>query len=314
MRRFRWWGFAVALVMVVASAHESVHAKRLGGGRDLGRKAPAGVLQRAEKAPPPSGAARPAEASVPSSTPASVAPRPTPASTGGMSRWFGPVLGMLAGVGLAAWLGQAGLGGGLMTALLLALVVGGVLMLVLRRRAAAPRARFAYAQADSHTGLGPEATVPYIGAGASMPAYERAPAQVASGATSDAPSLPSGFDEAAFLRQAKAAFIRLQGAFDSGDLDDLSEFTAPDLFAELKLEVQDRAGRSNQTDVLTLEALLLGVTTREGEQMASVRFRGMVREHPAETSSPLDEVWNFTRPEQGPGGWILGGIEQVNRV
>jgi predicted lipid-binding transport protein (Tim44 family) len=108
--------------------------------------------------------------------------------------------------------------------------------------------------------------------------------------------------------------VRLQAAFDAGNTDDLREFTSPEMFAELKLEIDERNGAANQTDVVKLEASLLGVETGPVEHMASVRFSGMLRERADAAAEPFDEVWNFTRSADGKSGWVLSGIQQQDRA
>lgn len=86
------------------------------------------------------------------------------------------------------------------------------------------------------------------------------------------------------------------------------------MFAELKLEIDGRQGAANQTDVVTLEAELLSVDTGSLEQLASVRFTGMIREDTAASAQPFDEVWNFARPVATQGGWVLAGIQQLTQA
>jgi predicted lipid-binding transport protein (Tim44 family) len=106
----------------------------------------------------------------------------------------------------------------------------------------------------------------------------------------------------------------MQAAYDAGNTADLREFTSPEMFAELKLEIEGRQGAANQTDVVTLEADLLGVDTGPVEQLASVRFTGMIREEAGASAQPFDEVWNFARPVGTQGGWVLAGIQQLSQA
>src|SRR5438270_217535 len=43
-----------------------------------------------------------------------------------------------------------------------------------------------------------------------------------------------------FLRVAKTSFIRLQAANDSGDLDDIRDYTTPEMYAEIAMQVRER--------------------------------------------------------------------------
>jgi len=190
-----------------------------------------------------------------------------------------------------------------------------VIRMIMARRAA-PRQQPAYAGGYAYTGLGQEAAVPAppppVASGSASRAQPvdavRAPQPVAAG------RVPEGFDVDGFVRNAKVYFVRLQAAFDAGDTDDLREFTSPEMFAELKLEIDERNGAPNQTDVLSLEGRLLGVEAAAGDQLASVRFSGQLREQPGAQPEAFDEVWNFARPLAGNGGWVLAGIQQLAKA
>jgi predicted lipid-binding transport protein (Tim44 family) len=123
--------------------------------------------------------------------------------------------------------------------------------------------------------------------------------------------LPEGFDQIAFLANAKHYFTRLQKAWDSGDLEALREFTTPEMFASLQRDLQGRAEGANQTDVVTLNAELLGVETDANTYLCSVQFSGMIREQADAPAEPFTEIWNLSKPVNGPGGWVLAGIQQL---
>jgi predicted lipid-binding transport protein (Tim44 family) len=123
--------------------------------------------------------------------------------------------------------------------------------------------------------------------------------------------VPAGFDTEAFLRHAKASFIRMQAAWDRADLADLREFTSPEVFAELQLQIQERGGNQDFTEVVSIDAQLLGIETTERDYLASVQFNGMIRNAPGAQPEPFVEVWNLTKPLSGNGGWILSGIQQI---
>jgi hypothetical protein len=85
--------------------------------------------------------------------------------------------------------------------------------------------------------------------------------------------VPAGFDTEAFLRSAKVYFVRLQAAWDQGNMADIREFTTPEMFAEIKIDLDSRGNEANQTDVVQLDAELVAIEDRGIEQSASVRFR-----------------------------------------
>jgi predicted lipid-binding transport protein (Tim44 family) len=122
--------------------------------------------------------------------------------------------------------------------------------------------------------------------------------------------LPDGFDLPAFERVAKMIFIRLQAANDKGDLDDLREFTTPEMFAAVRLDIQDRGGVAQQTDVERIEAQLVEFTHDETRQIASVRFTGLVKEERDAPAVPVDEIWHLVKPLDNSRSWAIAGIQQ----
>lgn len=115
------------------------------------------------------------------------------------------------------------------------------------------------------------------------------------------------FNAEQFLRNAKVTFIRLQTAYDQKNLQDLNTFTSPEVFAEIKMQLDERGDALNQTEVVDLNAELLDVSKQALSTIASVRFTGTIKENDA--TSPLDEIWHFRQFENN-GDWIVGGIQQ----
>jgi predicted lipid-binding transport protein (Tim44 family) len=136
---------------------------------------------------------------------------------------------------------------------------------------------------------------------------------VAGNAAAGSPwGVPADFDVPAFLRSAKTYFIRLQAAWDKADTNDIREFTSPEMFGELKLQLQERGASPNNTDVVSLDAELLGIETTANDYLASVKFSGMIKEAEHAPAEPFAEVWNLSKPINGTGGWILAGIQQIS--
>jgi predicted lipid-binding transport protein (Tim44 family) len=125
-------------------------------------------------------------------------------------------------------------------------------------------------------------------------------------------NVPAGFDAEAFLRVAKLNFVRLQAANDAKNLDDMREFTSPELFAEIRMQMEERGSAPQQTDVVTLNAELLEVTTEGNRHIASVHFSGMIREQVGAAAAPFSEIWHLAKPVDGSRGWTIIGIQQVN--
>ncbi len=116
------------------------------------------------------------------------------------------------------------------------------------------------------------------------------------------------FDTDGFLRDAKVTFIRLQRAYDSNNLADLKEFTAPDVFAEIQMQLNERGNTSNSTDVKQIDAELLDISKQAIGTMASVRFTGLIQENQSPASS-FEEIWHFQRFASNQP-WLVAGIQQ----
>jgi predicted lipid-binding transport protein (Tim44 family) len=202
------------------------------------------------------------------------------------NRWAG-ILGGLAIGGLLGYLfGGNGLLGLLLLAVL-ALGIGFALRAALRRREEARPLQLA--------GMGNETLVAQPQAGA--PAVAGAAVRI-----------PAGFDMTGFLRTAKMQFIRLQAANDTGRVDEIREFTTPEMFEELRAELQP----GSHTDVVALNADLLELAQEKDSYWASVRFSGTVREDQGAEPVGFEEVWNLVKPADGSSGWLLAGIQQMH--
>jgi hypothetical protein len=69
---------------------------------------------------------------------------------------------------------------------------------------------------------------------------------------------PAWFDPDAFVQGAKSHFIRLQAAWDRGDVGEIRSYTSPELFEELERERKALGAAPNETEVVRLDAELLG--------------------------------------------------------
>lgn len=306
----QWFGRSVMVLaaglFAMTLTLDSVEAKRVGGGRSVGKQSNSVTQQRQTQ---------PQQAQSPSAQPA-----PAPAAQPARNRWLGPLAGLAAGLGIAALLSHFGMGEGVANFVMIALLVGAAVFLIsflLRKFRGANQAATPYRPAYQYSAVGQETvTAPppsqlssYPGASSATPS----PQPHAANLVTPRPfTIPSGFDVEGFVRNAKVSFIRMQAAFDTSNLDDLREFTAPEMFAELRLQLQERGNATQRTDVVTLNAEMLGVETHATEELASVRFSGMVREEADQAASAIDEVWNFARPLDGSSGWVLAGIQQLS--
>lgn len=121
--------------------------------------------------------------------------------------------------------------------------------------------------------------------------------------------LPPGFDLSAFLRESRLSFVRLRAANDRADIADLREFTTPQMFAALALQIQERRGTPRQVEVMALDAQLLDLNVEQDEAVASVRFHGTAREEQG-LPEPFTEVWHVRKPLSDPrSAWLLDAIQ-----
>jgi len=276
----------VALLAATLILAPETEAKRFGGGMSLGKQ-----YRTPQSAAPPRQAQQSPAAS-----------RPAAGATSGASRWLGPLAGLAAGGLLASlFFGDAFEGLQILDILLMVGLVAGGIMLVraMRRNIPAP------AGAGAHGG--PLTARYQSDHGVSSAALE-APLSV--GADEVA---PVWFDGPAFVEGSKTHFIRLQAAWDQADFQDIREYTGPQLFAELKRE-RERLGDAPQyTEVVTLDAELLGVQ-RDGDQaVASIRFSGLIREEEGGGANPVDEIWHVRHPwDSSAGDWLIVGIQQAS--
>jgi len=298
----------------------SAEAKRIGGGGSSG-------MQRSMPSAAPNAApARPAQAAptAPAAPAAAAAPAPK-------RSWMGPLAGLAAGLGIAALMSHLGMGA----------EFGNIIMMVLIAGLAFVAIRFAMARfggSRAQPGMAAPGGMQFAGAGAgagaptqqpathetTLPAWDTgaaslaaaAPASAALGtpapaANTAANTLPPGFDTEAFERIAKMIFIRMQAANDTADLTDLRGFTTPEMFASVKLDLQERGSAAQQTDVVKIDAQVLDFATEAERQIVSVRYHGLIREEKDGVAAPFDEVWHLVKPVDGSREWAIAGIQQM---
>jgi predicted lipid-binding transport protein (Tim44 family) len=125
--------------------------------------------------------------------------------------------------------------------------------------------------------------------------------------------VPADFDTAGFLTAAKRNFVTLQDAWDKSDIAALKAMMTDEMAGEIKAQLAERgvqAGVVNKTDVVMLDAQLLGIEEMATEYMASVEFSGMIREEESVGPAPFREVWNMTKAKNG-GGWLVAGVQAL---
>jgi predicted lipid-binding transport protein (Tim44 family) len=309
---------AVLVAFIGFSLAMDVDARRMGGGRSIGKQRemvnPNQNMQRSQQ-PAQQQQAAPAQQqkAAPATTP--------PAQPSGFSRWLGPLAGLAIGAGLASLFLNNGMGGALLGILLLAaLAFGAVMLFRLIRGGGQARERLRYAGADPYARREP-ASDPYVrreptsSPAAFTPASGAAPHSVAAAtqgsyAASGAASAPADFDAEQFLRHARKHFVELQSAHDRRDLGQIRDFLTPELYRDIEADVRASGNKPQHTDIVTLNAEVLDVTTEKDTYIVSVRFSGLIREEPGAEPQPFSEIWHLEKPVNGRSGWLVSGIQQ----
>lgn len=256
----------------------SADARRFGGGGSVGKQRSVSP-QQTQKAP--------------AAAPAPAAPGTPPQPAG--NKWLGPLAGLAIGLGLGALFSSMGVSEGM--GMLLMIIVGVMLLLFL----------FSMLRRKTHPAMH------YAGAGSLYQGHPPVHGGAAAGATQSATGgrVPAGFPVEAFLRSAKTSFIRLQAANDGKDLNDIREYTTPEMFAEISMQISERDNAPQQTDVLSLNAELLEVVSEGDYAIASVRMSGQLRENNTATEN-FDEVWHVQKHLRDQNAaWLLSGIQQI---
>lgn len=319
-----WMALTMTAVMVLGTAAAGLapidaEAKRLGGGRSQG-------MQRST--PPPTTPDR-----MPG-TPAQQAPTNAAAAAplaGGAAaaaaapkrNWMGPIAGLAAGLGIAALMSHLGMGEAFGNFLMMALLAVAAIFLVrfLMARFGAGKGAGSRAQGGlQFAGAGAQQTPAFGSTGSATPAAPMQRTTFDAGSTPGmvgaaagglaAAAIPAGFDSEGFERIAKMIFIRMQTANDSGDLNDLRNFTTPEMFASIRLDLQERGTAPQNTDVLKVDAEVLEVVQEAERQVVSVRFHGLVREEREAVASDFDETWHLVKPNDDSRSWAIAGIQQ----
>lgn len=313
--------FAVAL-MIVTTMPDADAAARFGGGASFGRSAPT-LMRKAPAAAPQQNFNRQQQAAPKSAAPNAAAAKPA-------SPWKGMLMGAAAALGIAGLLSALGLGEGaaqLVMMLLMAMAVFFVVRLV---------AGFFLAKKMQGAGAGNSNLQDMLSRmnqaqmGAQQEAPRQQPMPSAASAVADMPaasgsvmdtfattaavangelSVPEGFDKAGFERVAKENFIKLQKAWDTGNVVEISDFTTNDLFIAVTHQLRDRGNVKQTSEVVDLSAKFLGLTTEGDEYVAVVEFTGAMK-YSGEFET-VHERWVLTRPTNEKEGWLLAGIEQV---
>ena len=328
----KFWQLILSAILAVTLTLSGTvaEAKRMGGGGSMGKQS-SNVTQR--QAPANNATNSPA---APAAAAAAVAPK---------KPWGAMLGGLAAGLGLAWLASSLGLGGAfgqIIMFALLALVVMVVIGFVMRKlksgKADSPGATrgqspFAFQGAGNtpENATARNYSPANVGNDASARPWERSAtafngagnaasaaggSMIGSGLTgSQSWGVPAGFDTESFLKACKANFVTLQDAWDRSDVQNLRSMMTDDMLEQIKTQLADRethtGGTANKTEVVMLDAQLLGIEEMSDVYMASVEFSGMIKEDASSGATPFREVWNMTKPRTGGSGWLVAGVQAL---
>jgi predicted lipid-binding transport protein (Tim44 family) len=339
----KFFGLILTLFLALSSLNAEA-ARRMGGGKSVGQQSN-NVTQR--EAVKPAAPAAPSQAAAPAKPAPAAAPakRPWGAMLGGLAAGLG-----LAWLANSLGMGEA-FGNMLMFALLAMVAVAVIgYFLRSRKGGASNQGGLAYQGAgqtpetpatlrqynpekvgndssarpwesqstrfDSTPEANPQTGGSMIGSaiGSSVPGASTGDATSALQG-SQTWGVPEGFDSVSFVEAAKRNFITLQDAWDRADMGSLRAMMTDSMLSEIKSQLAEREanfpGQPNKTEVVKLDAQLLGIEELPEVYMASVEFNGVIREEAEAAPSPFREVWNMTKPKNGNSGWLVAGVQAL---
>jgi predicted lipid-binding transport protein (Tim44 family) len=329
----KFLSFVLAAALLVVGVQAD--AKRLGGGKSVGKQSSNVTQSQAAPAAPAAATnAATAKPAAPAAAPAAAPKKPWGAMLGGLA----------AGLGLAWLASSLGLGGALSQFMMFGLLALVIMLAVgwFMRRRAAQNGQGANANSPfAFQGAGSDATNPAnaktyrlesVGNDASARPWERNSialdgsktggsmigSAIGAGASlsgSQSWGVPADFDTNGFLASAKQNFITLQAAWDKSDISSLRSMMTDTMLGEIKSQLADREQHTgvgaNHTEVAALDAKLLGIEEDDNAWLASVEFSGMIKEDPSQSPGPFREVWNMTKAKSGVGGWLVAGVQAL---
>jgi predicted lipid-binding transport protein (Tim44 family) len=300
---------SVVMAFVIGFSCLSAEAsKRLGSGKSVG--------QQSNNVSQTQGASKTTQNAAPA-TPAA----PPPAAAPQKRPWGAMLGGLAAGLGLAWLASSMGFGEELGQFMMFGLIALGIMMVVgyfMRRRASAN---------NSESNTSPLA---FQGAGATPPQQHQATqfntntdvptasagSMIGSAVGGFQPtwSIPAGFDANGFVNKAKENFVVMQDAWDRSDTNSLRNLMTDNMLEEIKAQIAERdatasVGQMTKTEVITLEARLLGIEESVDGHLASIEFAGMIREDVGAQPESFKEVWNMSLSKTTNSGWLVAGIQ-----
>ena len=148
--------------------------------------------------------------------------------------------------------------------------------------------------------------VPMLGVGVAW--WQRSGARAGKAVSSASPRhlpRPAEFDDERLLGELRRRFVDLQAAWDACDIPALRDMTTEPMLRELCSLFPAPSERANLTEVLTLQAEMIGFDRLPSGCVAGVAFSGLMHECAEVGATPFRELWMLTRSNAHGAAWRL---------
>ena len=283
MKRLLMFAVMAAFGLSLLGMADDAEARRFGGGMNLGK-------QRMQQSAPGSFSQRQA-----------IPRKPTAANQRGAARTG--MMGMLGGLAMGGLLGALLFGGAFeginMFDIMVIAGLIGLFYLLMRNRQP-----MAYAGHYGQNGTPQESGDAYRFTGNE---------QVTGGAM-----LRPQIDEKRFLGAARDIYMRMQQAWDAGDIEDIRRFCTSEIADQIAEQMKPGA---NRTEVAALDAVISDSWIESDLEWVAVEYTAMLREQRLnesgatleDESGEVHEIWIFRHdPKSDDPTWFLAGIQQIS--
>ena len=215
------------------------------------------------------------------------------------------MMGMLGGLALGGMLGAMFFGGAFEGINMFdILIIGGIALLAfmfLRRRSPQPSYAGASSNDNFSSAFDHDEDADIIDQSARQPAGT---------------ALRPEINEKTFIPAAKEIYMRMQQAWDSGDIEDIRKFCTAEIADRISQDMQSNTAHS--TEVATLNAEIADAWMESDLEWVAVNYTAMLREQTQDKagnsndiSTEVNEVWIFRHaPQSDDPTWYLAGIQQ----
>lgn len=309
---------AIGLTMMSMSMTADA-ARRFGGGVSFGRSAPA--LQKATPAPatPTLQKAAPGQQkSQQQAAPNQTRPAAQPSAPSPMR---GMLMGLAGILGITALAHALGLGEGFANFLMMALlafaayyVIRLILGMFMAKRVAGAANNSTLSSSEAVSSMKQTHSSYEASQTSQEGSYQARPMtgslldELSGKGTTKKVDLPADFDVEAFLKVAEENFVKMQKAWDTGNVTALSDFTTDEVFLKVTQQLRERGPQNYETEVISLKSDFCGIIQEGDDYLAGVTFTGTL--NVSGEAEQINETWILSKPINGDQGWLLAGIHQ----